>query len=205
MTISTTSSRLAVDPDVQRMLFTDARSAMNFADAPVDPALIAEVFDLIKWGPTGNNSVPLRLAIAASPEARRAVIAAANPGNRPRLERAPLIVVVARDERYHDHFSTTAPGAEAVAERLEADPADRAMRATSGTWIQLGYLIVGLRAAGLAVRPYGGFAAQEVNDALFADSAWRAQVLLGVGYPTDDHGAGARKGRVGSDLAVREF
>lgn len=205
MITDTTSTALVLSEDAQRLLFVEARSNVNFMDREVSPDVIREAFDLVKWAPTGNNSVPMRVAIASSPEARAAVIAAAVAGNRPKLEQAPLLLVVARDERFHDYFDTTAPGSQAVAARLEEVPEERALRAERGTWLQAGYFIIGLRAAGLAVRPYGGFDDAAVNEALFAASPWRAQVLMGVGYPTDNHGAGPRKGRVGSELAVTEL
>lgn len=198
-------SPAGIDDATRRQLFLDARSALDFADAPVDPAVIREAFDLVKWGPTGNNSVPMRLALATSEAARSTVIHAASLTNRPKLVKAPMIVVVARDERYHDHFHVTAPGAQDVADRLEAHPLDRAARAERGTWMQAAYLIVGLRAVGLAVRPYGGFDPTVVDDALFANRSWRSQLLLGVGWPNLDHGAGPRKGRIDSPDAVVEF
>lgn len=100
--MTTDTSTLVLDDLAQRTLFTEARSPMHFDDRPVPLDVVQSAYDLVKWGPTGSNSMPLRLAIADSPGAR-----AANS---------------------HDN-----------------------------TWLQLGYLIVGLRAAGLAVRAMGGF------------------------------------------------
>lgn len=197
---------LVLDDHAQRALFLDARSNTNFADREVPADLIHDVYELIKWGPTGNNAVPLRLVIARSTEARQKVIANANEGNRPKLEKAPLIVVVARDNRYHDQFTVTSPGAESVAARLEHAPDERALKAHNGSWLQAGYLIVGLRAAGLAVRPYGGFNPAALDEALLGDTSWGSEMLLAVGYPDpSDHGAGPRRGRVPADVAIAEL
>lgn len=195
---------LEIDDTTQRRLFLDARSNTGFTQREVPDTVIRDVFDLIKWGPTANNTVPLRVAIARSDEARAAVIANAAEGNRAKLEKAPLLLVVARDNRFHDHFSVTAPGSEATAQRLEDAPDRRVSMATSGSWLQGGYLIVGLRAAGLAVRPYGGFDAAGLDQSLFEGTSWSSMMLLGVGYPSDaDHGAGPRKGRVAADVGVK--
>lgn len=184
-------------------LFLNARSNTRFADTPVDAAVVNRIWELAKWGPTSRNSIPLRLLVADSDTARRAVLDTASESNRPKLNRAPLVVVAARDEAFHEWFSTTG-GSPAGRELLEADPAARRRAAHDGALLQLGYVIITLRALGLAVRPYGGFDAAALDAALLADSTWRSEVLLGVGYPAPgDHGAGDRRGRIAAADAVR--
>ena len=196
----------ALDAPTRKRLFVDARSATEFADKPVPLSVIRDVYDVVKFGPTGNNSGPMRLAIADSPAARATVIAAASEGNKANLEKAPLLLVVARDDRYHDHFEVTAPSDIGYRARLEAMPDVRAARAHDGTWLQAGYLIVGLRGAGLALRPYGGFDKVALSESLLGDTSWAAEMLLGVGYPAvGDHGAGPRRGRLEWDQAARVF
>ncbi|WP_062076891.1 malonic semialdehyde reductase [Demequina globuliformis] len=185
-------------------LFTGARSNIRFADQPVTMDTITQVWDLIKWGPTANNTVPLRIAGATSPHARARVLAHAAEGNRAKVEAAPLVLIAARDERFHDHFGVTG-GTDTAAARFEGDPEARTRFAHTNAMLQTGYLIVGLRAAGLAVRPLGGFNRAGLDADLFADSPWRSEVLLLVGYPTDDHGAGDRKGRIDAADAIKEI
>ena len=194
---------LKIDEATQRLLFLEARSNTVFADRSVPESLIHDVYDLVKWGPTGNNAGPMRIVIASSLTARAAVIASASLTNQPKLAAAPLILVVARDNRYHDHFGVTSPGSEAAQLRLEAEAAEREMKAHNGTWLQAAYTIIGLRAAGLAVRPYGGFDAAALDTALLAHTSWSSEMLLAVGYPEfNEHGAGPRKGRVSAQTAV---
>lgn len=201
-TASSLPAPFTLSEDARRALFLDARSAVTFDGTPVDPAVVRRVWDLAKWGPTSNNTQPLRLAIASSARARDAVIAAAAPGNRPKLEQAPLLAIAAHDDRFHDHHEVWAGGNPAVFDRFEADPAGRSWIARSGSMLQLGYVIVGLRGEGLAVRPYGGFDRAALDQALMP-AHWHAEVILGIGYPTDDHGAGERRGRISADTAVR--
>ncbi|WP_430867677.1 malonic semialdehyde reductase [Demequina aurantiaca] len=204
--LATPIDGLAIDDTTQRRLFLDARSNTEFSERDVPDTLIRSVFDLVKWGPTSNNTTPMRVAIARSEDARAAVISNAAQSNRAKLAKSPVLLVVARDNRFHDHFSVTSPGSEATAARLEAAPERRAALATTGSWLQGGYLIVGLRAAGLAVRPYGGFDAEGLDEALFADSSWSSIMLLGVGYPPpSDSGAGLRRGRVSANVGVVSF
>ncbi|WP_062131609.1 malonic semialdehyde reductase [Demequina aestuarii] len=194
----------SLDADARALLFLDARSNVNFADRPVHADVVREVWELVKWGPTGNNTVPLRLLVAESEQARATVIGHALDGNRAKLANAPLLVVAAHDERFHDTFDITGAGTASTYERLEADAGRRSSMAHSGAMLQAGYFIVGLRAAGLAVRPYGGFDKAGMDAALFDGMSWRSEVLFGIGYPdVEDHGAGERRGRLGADQAVR--
>ena len=197
-------TEFALSAEARSLLFLEARSNTNFADRPVPVQAVRDVWDLVKWGPTGNNAAPLRLVVAESVEARTALIAHANEGNQDRLAKAPLLVIAARDERYHDTFDITGAGSARTFERLEEDPPARTRLSHSGAMLQAGYFIVGLRAAGLAVRPYGGFDKAGMDQALLADTSWKSEVLFGIGYPAeDDHGAGERRGRLSAEQAVK--
>lgn len=203
MTVST--EHLAIDDQVQSLLFVDARSPLRFSDRPVDPQAVRAAYDLIKWGPTGNNAMTLRLAIAESDEARAQVAAAATPGNRAKVEGAPLVLVAASDVDYHELVHITAPGVEGLRDKLHATPERRAVNAHDNAWLQIGYLIVGLRAAGLAVRPMGGFDKAALDATLLAGTSWRSELLLAIGYPAEDgdQGVPPRAGRPSWDDAAR--
>lgn len=180
---------------------------MRFDDRPVPLDVVQSAYDLIKWGPTANNAMPLRLAVADSPEARASVIVHAAPGNQSKIETAPLVLVAASDHDFHEFSHITAAGVDGLRERLAGRPEARAVTAHDNTWLQLGYLIVGLRAAGLAVRPMGGFDHEGLTRELLAGTAWHAEALLVVGYPEPhgDHGVGPRQGRPDWDQATRVF
>lgn len=194
---------LEIDERAVRLLFTEARSNTRFADTPVPLESVRAAYELARWGPTGNNAVPLRLVVASSDEARAKVIAAASDSNQVKLGHAPLVLVVASDLRYHDYLDITAPGSDAARQRLELAEDERSRKAHDGTWLQAGYLIVALRAAGLAVRPLGGFDRAALDASLLTGTSWRSEMLLMVGLPPqDDHGAGPRKGRLGWEQAA---
>lgn len=205
MTIATSS--LVLDELAKRTLFNEARSPLHFEDRPVPLDVVQSVYDLVKWGPTGSNSMPLRLAIADSPGARASVIVHASPGNQPKIEAAPLVLVVASDHDYHEFSHITAAGVEGLRDKLAGRPEARAVNSHDNTWLQLGYLIVGLRAAGLAVRAMGGFDHEGLTRDLLAGTAWHAEVLLAVGYPEPEgnDGAGPRQGRPDWDHIARVF
>jgi 3-hydroxypropanoate dehydrogenase len=184
------------DNRVERILFLDARSNTRFAPATVPVDVVERAFDLARWGPTSSNSTPLRVVAATSSGARDTVIACADENNRAKLARAPLLLVLARDDRYHDLLDPELPNVDAIRARLEDEPDRRARRAHENAYLEAGYLVVALRLLGLAVRPYGGFDRPALDSALLADTSWRSEILLGIGYPPEgDDGAGPRRRR----------
>lgn len=150
---------LLIDAEVQDLLFRQARTPQHFTDAPVSDATMRAVYDLVKWGPTGRNGQPLRVVLVRSPEARDRVLRQVNLRNRPKVDSAPLIVLLA----------------------VEADNAE----ATSSALLQTGYFIVGVRAAGLAAGPMEGFDQAGIDREFFPDGRYRTLMLMNLGYATE--------------------
>ncbi|WP_062200795.1 malonic semialdehyde reductase [Demequina salsinemoris] len=189
------------------LLFRDARSSTRWAEREVPDEVLREVHELVRWAPSANNSSPMRLVVVRSEHAREIVMEHASRGNRVKLDRAPLILVVASDPRYHEHLDVTAPGLPGLYEVLESRPDARAITAHDSTWLQTGFLIVALRAAGLDVRPMAGFDRPGLCRDLLGDRSWNAELILAVGYPAEDgeHGAGDRRGRPDWDTTTLEL
>jgi 3-hydroxypropanoate dehydrogenase len=176
------ASDLAVADDVADLLFREARTAATFSADEVTDEQLAAVYDLVKWGPTALNIVPLRLLVVRTPEARQRLAAHMGEGNRERVLAAPVSLVVAADTGFHAHIPTLAPHMSALGEALEGQPEQREAMARTNALIQAGYLIVGLRAAGLAVGPMGGMDAEGIDTEFFADNGWKSLLVINVGH-----------------------
>ncbi|MGA1346415.1 MAG: malonic semialdehyde reductase [Ilumatobacteraceae bacterium] len=174
-----------IDSAAQDVLFRAARTANTFTDEPVTDEQIAALYDLVQWGPTTMNCQPMRLVVARSAEARATVIEHLLPGNRAKSEQAPLIAVVAADTNYHDHFERTFPHFPGARD-LHADEQFRLATARSQTWLQAGYLIVGIRSIGLAAGPMLGYDAAGLDAAMFAGSGLVSVMVLNIGRPGPD-------------------
>lgn len=173
---------LAVGDDVADLLFREARTAAAFTHDEVSDEQIAAVYDLVKWGPTALNTIPLRLLVVRTPDARRRLAAHMNEGNRDRVLEAPVTLVLAADTGFHAHIPTLAPHMAALADALEGQPEQRESMARMNALIQAGYLIVGLRAAGLAAGPMGGMDAQGIDADFFAENGWKSLLVVNVGH-----------------------
>ncbi|KQY24327.1 malonic semialdehyde reductase [Cellulomonas sp. Root485] len=184
--------RLAVADDVADLLFREARTAAAFTPDEVSDEQIAAVYDLVKWGPTALNTVPLRLLVVRTPEARQRLAAHMSEGNRDRVLAAPVSLVLAADTGFHAHIPTLAPHMAALADSLAGQPEQRESMARTNALIQAGYLIVGLRAAGLAAGPMGGMDADAIDSEFFADNGWKSLLVVNVGHVD---GAGTHRPR----------
>ena len=186
------TSGLAVGDDVADLLFREARTAAAFTPDEVSDEQIAAVYDLVKWGPTALNTIPLRLLVVRTAEARARLAAHMSEGNRDRVLAAPVSLVLAADTGFHTHIPTLAPHMTALADALEGQPEQRESMARTNALIQAGYLIVGLRAAGLAAGPMGGMDTQGIDEEFFADNGWKSILVVNVGHV---EGAGTHRPR----------
>ncbi|QZN85027.1 malonic semialdehyde reductase [Cellulomonas sp. C5510] len=191
MSIDTAPSELRVPAEIADLVFRSARTVNSFADGEVTDEQVRAVWDVVRWGPTAMNTLPLRLLLVRSPEARERLVTHMADGNKAKTQLAPLSIVVAADLDFHEHLPRLAPhmagardtlaGAEEVRERMSRDNA----------FLQAGYLVVGLRAAGLHVGPMTGFDAPGLDADLFAGTSWRSIIVMNVGTePADREGLG---------------
>ena len=144
---------------------------------------LAAVYDLVKWGPTALNTLPLRLLVVRTPEARERLAAHMSEGNRDRVlaapghaRRSPPTPASTRTSRRSRRTAPRSPTS------LEGQPEHARAMARTNALIQAGYLIVGLRAAGLAAGPMGGMDAAGIDAEFFADNGWKSLLVVNVGH-----------------------
>jgi 3-hydroxypropanoate dehydrogenase len=174
---------LALDPTAADLLFREAHTHDAFGPDPVSDEQVEEIWDLVRWAPTSGNSSPGRLLLVRSAEARERLVAHMSRGNQAKTLAAPLTVVAAADLRFHELWPKVAPHRAESAARLEDDPAARERLAILSATLQAAYFIIGVRAAGLAAGPMGGFDRDGVDAEFFADGRWRSLVVINIGAP----------------------
>ncbi|WP_369824498.1 malonic semialdehyde reductase [Cellulosimicrobium sp. CUA-896] len=163
---------------------------------------LAAVYDLVKWGPTAMNTLPLRVLAVRSPEARARLVAHMADGNKERVAQAPLSLVVAYDPAFHEHMDTLMPHMPGIRENLAAAPEVRDEMARTNALLQAGYLVVGLRAAGLATGPMNGMDRDGIDAEFFADNGWRSLLVINVGVARGEGTSYPRAPRLASEQAV---
>lgn len=186
MTDTKETSPLALAPEAQDLLFREARTANTFTDEPVTDEQVRAIHDLVKWAPTAMNQQSLRVLLVRSPEARERLVPHMSPGNQPKTRTAPLTAVLAADMDFHEHLPEVFPHKPGAKESLDGDEEARERVSRLNATVQVGYFIIGVRAAGLAAGPMTGFDTAGVNKEFFPGGRHRALVIVNIGRPGPD-------------------
>ena len=166
-------------------LFQDARTHYSWTDEPVSDALLEQLYDTLKFGPTSANTSPARFVFLRTPAARERLRPALSAGNIDKTLSAPVVAIVAWDPRFYDRLPELFPHADARAWFAGNDALAEETAFRNAT-LQGAYLILAARALGLDCGPMSGFDRAHVDAIFFAESGWRSNFLVNLG-----HGDGA--------------
>ncbi len=162
-------------------LFFNAHSYNSFNDEAVSEETIAELHNLLKWGPTSMNTQPARYLFIQSDEAKGRLLPALMASNAEKTRKAPLTVIIASDQEFYEYLPTqfTAYDAAPMFRENSALAQETAFRNAS---LQGAYLIMAARALGLDCGPMSGFDADKVNEEFFPDGRWKVNFIVNLGY-----------------------
>ena len=176
---------LTLTPQDQDLLFREARTANAFTDEAVSEEQVRAIYDLVKWAPTALNAQPLRVLLVPPGEARERLLTHMAPGNRDKTAGAPVVAVLAADTDFHEQLPRVFPHFAGARDGFAADQAGRVETARFNAALQAGYFLLGVRAAGLAAGPMGGFDAEGLDDDLLAGTSWRSVMVVNLGHPAE--------------------
>jgi 3-hydroxypropanoate dehydrogenase len=183
-------------------LLRTARTYSAWLDRPVPDALLHELYDLMKWGPTSANCSPLRLVFVRTAAAKELLLACMNPGNVAKTRQAPVTAVLAMDLHFYDELPRLFPHAPDAHSWFAGKAALIDSTAIRNSSLQGGYFILVARALGLDCGPMSGFDADKLNAAFFPHHRWRVNFVCNLGYG-DPAGLHARSPRLTFDEACR--
>ncbi|GAA2727082.1 malonic semialdehyde reductase [Actinocorallia aurantiaca] len=176
---------LAIDASAQDLLFREARTANAFTEEPVTEEQVKAIYDLVKYAPTAMNSQPLRVLLVRSAEARERLVNQMSEGNKAKTLSAPLVAVLAYDVDFHEELPKVFPHFPGAKDGF----ADEAVRHKVGSFnatLQVGYFILGVRAAGLSAGPMAGFDAEGIEKEFFGDGRHKVLAVVNIGKPGPD-------------------
>ncbi|KQN93224.1 malonic semialdehyde reductase [Sphingomonas sp. Leaf231] len=183
-----------IDDAALDQLFRTARSYNHYRDEPVGEDKLRAIWDLMKMGPTSANQLPARLVWCVSEEAKGKLADACSEGNRDKVRKAPVSVVIGMDVEFHEHLPELFPHTDAKS-WFDGNRELREASAFRNSSLQGGYFILAARALGLDTGPMSGFDAGAVDKAFFAETpAVRTNFIatLGYGDPATLHGRSPR-------------
>jgi 3-hydroxypropanoate dehydrogenase len=182
---SGTSHRSALGASALDQLFRTARTYNGWRSEPIPAALIQNLYDLLKWGPTATNSCPGRFLFLTTPEARARLAPFLLGANRAKTMAAPVCVIVAHDLAFADKLPVLFPHVPGI-KAWFADPAMAEATAFRNGTLQGAYLLMAARSLGLDCGPMSGFDHKGVDQAFFPDSTIRSNFLCNLGYGADE-------------------
>lgn len=179
-----------IDPLSQQaldILFLQARSHNNWLDKPVDDALLRQIWNLARMGPTSANCSPMRIVFVKSPEAKARLQPALMEGNRAKTLAAPVTAIFGNDSRFYDLLPKLFPHTDARA--WFAGPGKEEVAATTafrnGT-LQAAYFMLAARALGLDCGPMSGFDNAMVDREFFPGGRIKSNFICNLGYGDPD-------------------
>ena len=166
----------------QDLIFRNARSHSYWLDKPVDDALLRQVYDLMKMGPTSANMCPLRIIFAKSREAKERLKPALDAGNVHKTMTAPVTAILGMDIRFYEKLPQLFPHVDARAWFMDLPEQVLEYTALRNSSLQGAYFMLAARSLGLDCGPMSGFNNAKVDAEFFAGTTIKSNFLCALGY-----------------------
>ena len=164
------------------LLFRAARTHNVWLDKPVDDALLRQVYDLAKLGPTSANMCPMRVVFVKSKAGKEKLKPALDRGNVDKTMSAPVTAVIGMDIHFYEKLPTLFPHADAKAWFKDLPENVLEYITLRNSSLQGAYFMLAARALGLDCGPMSGFNNQKVDEAFFAGTTVKSNFLCNVGH-----------------------
>ena len=164
------------------LIFREARTHSYWLDKPVDDALLAQVYDLAKLGPTSANMCPMRVIFVKSKAAKEKLKPALSAGNVDKTMAAPVTAIIGMDVHFYEKLPELFPHVDAKSWFKDLPENELEYMALRNGSLQGGYLILAARALGLDCGPMSGFDNAKVDAAFFAGTTVKSNFLCNLGH-----------------------
>jgi 3-hydroxypropanoate dehydrogenase len=163
-------------------LFRKARTQNGWQDRPVEDALLRQVYDLAKMGPTSANICPMRLVFVKTKEAKEKLKPCLDAGNVDKTMLAPVTAIVGMDIHFFDKLPELFPHVDARAWFKDLPETVLETIALRNSSLQGAYLILAARSLGLDCGPMSGFNNKLVDAAFFPGTTVKSNFLCNLGH-----------------------
>ena len=162
-------------------IFLKARTHNGWQKKDVPEALLRELHDTLKFGPTSANCCPARFIFVKSKEAKERLKPHLDEGNREKTMAAPVTVIIVYDLKFYEHMKKLFPHTDARS-WFEGKPEKIKYTAFQNGTLQGAYLIIAARALGLDCGPMSGFDIEGVKKEFFDGTDIVPNFLCNLGY-----------------------
>lgn len=150
------------------ILFREARTHYSWLDKPIPDALLHQLYETIRFGPTAANSNPARFVFLRTQEAKERLRPALAPANVEKSMTAPVVVIVAYDLLFFEKMGKLFPHSPGMRNLYATNPQLVETTARRNSTLQGAYFLLGARALGLDTGPMSGFDNAKVDEIFFA-------------------------------------
>lgn len=172
---------MAADDKSLDLIFRTARTHHGWQDKPVPAELLKQVYELAKWGPTSQNSSPMRIVFVQSPEARERLKLALSKGNIEQSMAAPVTAIIAQDMEFYEKMDRLWPRGNPKKGFIENTSLTESTAFRNST-LQGAYFMLAARALGLDCGPMSGFDNAKLDGIFFAGTKIKSNFLCNLGY-----------------------
>lgn len=169
----------------QDQVLPDARTGGAGSVEPAAGEQVTALCESEECAPVPPNAQSLRILVIRSRPARERLLGHVDEDNRAELAAAPLTAVLAYLPGRYKRLSTKLPQNRATQSLIGGRP-PRSGAAKLSALIQMGYFILGLRAAGLTAAPTTRFHNEGVDQEFFSETGYKSLVVLTVGKPGEN-------------------
>jgi 3-hydroxypropanoate dehydrogenase len=164
------------------VIFREARTHSVWLDKPVDDALLAQVYDLAKMGPTSANMCPMRVVFVKSKAAKEQLKPALSTGNVDKTMSAPVTAIIGMDVHFYEQLPKLFPHVDARAWFKDLPENVLEYMALRNGSLQAGYFILAARSLGLDCGPMSGFDNAKVDAMFFGGTTVKSNFLCNLGH-----------------------
>jgi len=179
MTVQNAPDGTRLDGAAMDQLFHEARSYSKWQTRPVERAILEEIYELLKYGPTSANTSPARFLFLTTEEAKSRLVPLLPEGNKEKAGTAPVVAIVAYDLEFFHKLGKLMPYRDL--KPWFSDPTQAERTAIQSGTLQGAYLMLAARAFGLDCGPMLGDM-KKIDEEFFEGTSWHANFLCCLGH-----------------------
>ncbi len=167
------------------LILGKARSHYAWTDKPVSDALLHQIFEITKMGPTSMNTCPASFTFVRTQEGKERLAKSLKPANVPKVMGAPVTAIISYDLDFWTELPRLFPH-EDRRPHFEGKPKHAEDTAFRNGTLQGAYFMIAARALGLDVGAISGFDNAIVDAEFFAGTTLKSNFLCNLGFADEN-------------------
>lgn len=178
------SIKPSLEDKALKQIFTEARSHNGWLDQEVSDTQINQIYELMKFGPTGANTCPARITFVKTGSAKDRLMPHLNEGNVDKAMSAPTVAIISYDTEFYEKLDYLFPHTDAKS-WFAGNPEKIKSAGEMNATLQCAYFMLAARSVGLDCGPMSGFDNKTLDDDFFPDGKSKSILICAIGIGDD--------------------